>query len=71
MKRRMTLLKQTLIMVPCDAQTQELLHMRFDDRCNFVFAGDSPKLLTEALPHAEIIVGEPDAGQLAEAKELR
>ena len=64
-------MKQVLIMVPCDAQTQKQLQARFGDCCRFVFAADSPELLEETLPDAEIIVGEPDARQLAAAEKLR
>ena len=64
-------MKQILIMVDCDAQTQERLQTRFGDRCRFAFAADNPELFTETLPDAEIIVGEPDARQLAAAKKLR
>ena len=64
-------MKQVLIMVACDAQTQERLQTRFGDRCRFVFAAADPALLAETLPTAEIIVGEPDAEQLAAAGKLR
>lgn len=71
MKKEETYLKQILIMVPCDGQTREQLQTRFGSRCEFVFGAESPELLTKALSDAEIIVGEPDAGQLAEAEKLR
>ena len=62
---------QILIMVPCDAQTQERLQTRFGGCCRFAFAADKPELLAETLSDAEIIVGEPDAQQLAAAEKLR
>ena len=64
-------MKQVLIMVACDAQTQERLQTRFGDRCHFIYAADRPELFAKALPNAEIIVGEPDAQQLAAAEKLR
>ena len=63
-------MKKVLIMVPCNQRIQDKLKSEFGQNYAFCFAHADDGLIAEFLPHAEVIIGEPDEDQILAAKKL-
>ena len=63
-------MKKVLIMVPCNQRIQDKLESEFGKNYEFCFAHGDDERITEFLPHAEVIIGEPDEDQILTAKKL-
>lgn len=57
-------------MVPCSTDIREKLIEEFGQQFEFCFSHGDEKLLQQQLPYADIIIGEPDEGQIAMAPNL-
>jgi len=64
-------MRKLLITVPCREVIQESLIREFSDRYDIIFAQDDPAVIAQVLPHAEVVIGEPEPAQLFEAKNLK
>ena len=64
------MMKKVLIMVPCNQRIQGKLESEFGKNYEFCFAHVDDECITEFLPHAEVIIGEPDEDQILAAKKL-
>lgn len=60
-----------LITVPCKEEVQKSLLQEFSDRYEMVFAQGDKEIITQELPDAEVVIGEPAPALLAAAKKLK
>ncbi|MBR5516806.1 MAG: D-2-hydroxyacid dehydrogenase [Firmicutes bacterium] len=62
------MMKKVLIMVPCDQTIKDKLEVKFGQDYEFCFAYGDEMTIEENLPHAEIIIGEPNEEQILKAR---
>ena len=63
-------MKKVLVIVPCNQRIQDKLEAKFGKNYEFCFAYGNDECITEVLPNAEVIIGEPDEDQILAAKKL-